>query len=71
MFPLVRLKYEDTEFYAPKDYNKFLIKTFKKNYMDIPINLNLFRHMRVFDGFWRKQNRKYYIEIEDILGGKQ
>ena len=71
MFPLVRLKYEDTEFYAPKDYNKFLIKTFKKNYMDIPINLNLFRHMRVFDGFLRKQNRKYYIEIEDILGGKQ
>ena len=69
IFPLQRVKYEDTEFYAPNNMEAFIGKTFK-NYMQIPVNLNLFMHMRMFDKYLKRNNRKYYIQPEDVWGGK-
>ena len=45
MFPLRKIKFEDTEFYAPKDIKKSLLKYYGEGYMKMPQNFNYNEHV--------------------------
>ena len=70
LFPLKRIRFEDAEFYAPNNAEVLLKKTFN-NYNCIPTDIALGVHIKILNRYLKPQGRKYYIEIEDILGGKQ
>ncbi len=64
--PLKRIKFEDTEFYAPNNQDSLLKRTFK-DYQYIPVNLSLGMHVRILNRYLNPKNRKYYLTIEDII----
>ena len=67
LFPLKRIKFEDTEFYAPKNPDALLNKTFK-NYHNIPAIISFGMHIKILNQYLNPQNRRYYIKIKDLLG---
>lgn len=65
IYPIKRINFEDFSFYTiskPEEY----FKTFFGDYMNIPLNLRLADHMKLFIKYLNTKGRKYYISIDEI-----
>lgn len=68
IFPLTTLKFCNVEFYAPKNYEEYLIKQYG-NYMLFPKVLEYSQHMVNFDKKTLVEVHKFYNEkVKNIIG---
>lgn len=64
--PFQKVKFEDTEFLAPKNIDKYL-KTLYGNYMSIPNNIAIAQYIKVYNSYLKKHNRTYCLDMKQIL----
>lgn len=69
VFPIKRISFEDFSFYTLNNYENYF-KSFFGDYMQIPTNIRLADHMKLYMRYLKDRNRHYYLSIKDILEGK-
>ena len=69
IYPIIRVPFEDFSFYTVNNPQNYL-DVFFGDYMSIPAHIRLADHLKLFIKYLKRQNREYYLSINDILEGK-
>lgn len=67
LFPYQKIKFEDTEFYAPNDVDSWLKKQYEGDYMSIPNKIDALAHIQAINQYLIKSGRHYYIDCKCIF----
>ena len=68
VLPYHKISFEGTEYYAVNNFDTYLTKMYNKDYMHVPINMEVAKYIESYATWLRKRGRDYYIKIEDVLG---
>ncbi len=67
ILPYKKITFEGTEYYAVNNIEKYLEKLYGKNYMSIPVNLEVAKYVKSYSKWLNKRGRNYFIDQDDLL----